>query len=111
MGMILYSDFEKIDIRVGKIIACDDFPRAKNPSYKLTIDFGEEIGLRRSSAQYKNNYSPEQLIGTQCIAVVNFEPRNIAGFMSEVLVLGVPCEDGISILRPANEATLGGRMY
>lgn len=110
--MIEYSDFEKIDIRVGKIIEVLDFPRAKNPSYKLKIDFGEEIGIKQSSGQYKNDYTSEQLLGTQCIAVVNFEPRNIAGFISEVLVLGVPKpEGGLSILRPTDEAKIGGRMY
>ncbi len=109
-----YSDFEKIDIRVGKIIEVLDFPRAKNPSYKLKIDFGEQIGIKQSSGQYKNDYTPEELLGTQCIAVVNLVPRNIAGFMSEVLVLGVPKEgetNSLAILRPADQAIVGGRMY
>lgn len=112
MTTIDYSDFEKVDIRVGKIIEVEDFPRAKNPSYKLTIDFGPEIGTKRSAGQYKNDYTPEQLLGRHCIAVVNLAPRNIAGFMSEVLVLGVPKDEGgLSILRPADEAMVGGRMY
>lgn len=112
MNQIEYSDFEKVDIRVGKITDVEDFPRAKNPSYRLTIDFGDEIGVKRSAGQYKNDYTPEQLLGSQCIAVVNLEPRNIAGFMSEVLVLGVPRDEGgLAILRPADKATVGGRMY
>ena len=82
MPRISYEDFEKVDIRVGTIIEVTDFERAKNPSYKLKIDFGPEIGVKQSSAQFKTNYTPDQLVGTQCLAVVNFEPRNIAGFMS-----------------------------
>ena len=113
MPRISYDDFEKVDIRVGTITEAIDFERAKNPSYKLKIDFGPEIGLKQSSAQFKNNYTPEQLVGTQCLAVVNFEPRNIAGFMSEVLVVGVPRADGngIAIVRPADAAEVGGRLY
>jgi len=113
MSRISYDDFEKVDIRVGTIIEVTDFERAKNPSYKLKIDFGPEIGVKQSSAQFKNNYAPEQLVGTQCLAVVNFEPRNIAGFMSEVLVVGVPRVDGngIAIVRPAGDAQPGGKLY
>jgi tRNA-binding protein len=110
---ITIEDFERVDIRAGKIIEVEDFTRARNPSYKLTIDFGPEIGVKRSSAQYKENYAPEQLLGTQCLAVVNFPPRNIAGFMSEVLVLGIDRADGsgITIVRPAEGARLGARLY
>lgn len=112
MTTIEYADFEKVDIRVGTITDVEDFPRAKNPSYKLTIDFGEEIGVKRSAGQYKNDYTPEQLLGSQCLAVVNLAPRNIAGFMSEVLVLGVPRDEGgLSILRPTDQAKIGGQMY
>lgn len=110
---ISYDDFARVDIRVGRIIEVTDFDRARNPSYKLRIDFGPELGVRRSSAQFKTNYTPEQLLNIQCLAVVNFPPRNIAGFISEVLVLGVPRADGegITIVRPAGEAALGGRLY
>lgn len=110
---IAYDDFARVDIRVGRIIEVTDFERARNPSYKLKIDFGPEIGIKQSSAQFKTNYTPDQLLGSQCLAVVNFSPRNIAGFMSEVLVLGVPREDGngIAIVRPADGAKVGGRLY
>jgi tRNA-binding protein len=108
---IEFSDFEKVDVRVGVITEVEDFPRARNPSYKLTVDFGQEIGVRRSSAQI-TSYSKDELIGRQVVAVVNFEPRNIAGFMSEVLVLGAADEDGqVVLLTPTREAVVGGRMY
>ncbi len=86
--MITIEDFEKIDIRLGKIIDVEDFPRAKNPAYKLTIDFGEEIGVKRSSAQLVGAHTKEDLMGKLVCAVVNFPPRNVAGFLSEVLTLG-----------------------
>lgn len=109
---IQFEDFEKVDIRVGKIIEVVDFERAKFPSYKLTIDFGDEIGIKKSSARYKASYRPEELLNRQCLAVVNFEPRNIAGFMSEVLVLGVEdTEGGISLVTTLTEAKLGTKMY
>ncbi len=111
---ISYDDFAKVDIRVGRIIKVTDFERARNPSYKLKIDFGDEIGVKQSSAQFKSNYTPDELLGRQCLAVVNFEPKNIAGFLSEVLVLGVPRADGdgIAIVRPAaDKGKVGGRLY
>jgi len=110
---ISYDDFAKVDIRVGRIIEVTDFERARNPSYKLKIDFGDDIGIKQSSAQFKSNYPPEELLDRQCLAVVNFEPRNIAGFMSEVLVLGVPRADGdgIAIVRPDDEGKVGGRLH
>ncbi len=112
MSTISYDDFAKVDIRVGRIIEVQDFERAKFPTYKLKIDFGPEIGVKQSSARFKENYKPEELLNKQCLAVVNFEPRNIAGFMSEVLVLGVPRPGGgLVIVRPAEEAELGGRLY
>ena len=112
MRTISFDDFEKVDIRVGKIIEIKDFPRARRPSYKMKIDFGDEIGVKQSAGQFKTDYAPAELLDRQCLAVVNFEPRNIAGFMSEVLVLGVPKEEsGLSIVRPVDEVRLGSRMY
>lgn len=111
MPLISYAEFEQVDIRVGVIIAVEDFPRAKNPSYKLTVDFGAELGVRRSSAQVAH-YDPAALIGQQVIAVVNFPPKNIAGFQSECLILGVPTADGkVSLLTPTLPAVLGGKLY
>ena len=109
---IEYSDFEKVDIRAVVITDVEDFPRARNPSYRLTIDFGPEIGVRCSSAQV-TNYTHDELLGMQVMAVVNFAPRNIAGFMSEVLVLGVDAADGsgIAVLTPTREAVVGARMH
>lgn len=106
-----YSDFERVDVRVGVIVEVEDFPRARNPSYKLTIDFGPELGVKRSSAQV-TSYAHDELRGMQVVAVVNFEPRNIAGFMSEVLVLGAADADGqVVLLTPTREAVVGGRMH
>src|SRR5437588_9335546 len=109
--MISYDDFAKIDIRVGKIIQVDDFPQARKPAYKLTIDFGPEIGLKRSSAQI-TNYTKEELLGKLVMGVVNFPPRQIGPFRSEVLTLGVPDGNGdVILLSPTKEVPLGGRMF
>ena len=109
--MITYSDFEKVDIRVGKIVKVEDFPQARKPAYKLTIDFGPEIGIKRSSAQV-TNYSKEELLGKLVMSVVNFPPRQIGPFFSEVLTLGVPDGDGnVILLSPTREVPLGGRMF
>ncbi len=109
--MATFEDFQKLDIRVGRILSVEDFPRARKPLYKLTIDFGEEIGIKKSAAQI-TNYPKEELEGLQIVAVVNFPPKNIAGFMSEVLVLGVPTPDGeVSLLVPKLPAKIGGRVY
>jgi len=109
--VITYSDFEKVDIRVGKIVKVEDFPQARKPAYKLTIDFGPEIGIKRSSAQV-TNYSKEELLGKLVMSVVNFPPRQIGPFFSEVLTLGVPDGDGnVILLSPTREVPLGGRMF
>ncbi|RAQ95977.1 tRNA-binding protein [Thermogemmatispora tikiterensis] len=111
MAIISYEDFEKVDIRVGKIVAVEDFPQARKPAYRLTIDFGPEIGLKRSSAQI-TNYAKEELLGMQVVAVVNFPPKQIGPFRSEVLTLGVPDADGkVILLTPTREVPLGGRMF
>ncbi len=112
MGKITFEEFERVDIRVGRIIEVTDFERARVPTYKLKIDLGLEIGVKQSSARFKANYTPEQLLNSQCLCVVNFEPKNIGGFMSEVLLLGVPrLGGGISLVRPVDEAELGGKLY
>jgi len=109
--MITFNDFLKVDMRVGRVVGVEDFPKARNPSYKFEIDFGPEIGTRFSSARL-TNYSKSELVGRQVVAVVNFPPRNIAGFISEVLILGVPMEGGtVSLLEPGDEAITGGRVY
>src|SRR3954452_12287022 len=108
---ISYDDFDKVDVRAGVITAVEDFPRARNPSYRLEVDFGPEIGVKRTSAQV-TNYSRDELLGMQVVAVVNFPPKNIAGFQSEVLVLGVDGVDGkLALLTPSREAAVGARMY
>lgn len=109
---VTYGDFEKVDIRVGKIIHVEEFPRAKKPSYKVQVDFGPDIGTKWSSVGAKNEYRPEEMVGRLILGVVNFAPKNIAGFMSEVLILGVPADDGsLSLLQPSRPAKLGGKVY
>jgi len=104
---ISYADFSKVDIRVGKIVRVEDFPKARNPAYKLWIDFGE-LGIKKSSAQITKLYSKDSLIDRQILAVVNFPPRQIADFMSEVLVLGVVLEDGeVALIQPDRAVKLG----
>lgn len=110
--MITYDDFQKVDIRVGRIVRAEPFPEARKPAIKLWVDFGGEIGEKRSSAQLTRYYTPESLIGRQVVAVVNFPPRQIGKVMSEVLVLGVPDEAGeVVLLAPDQEVPLGGRMF
>ena len=111
--MATFDDFLKLDIRVGTIVAIEPFPRARNPSYKVTVDFGGEIGTRRSAAQ-ATNYSEAELLNMQVLCVVNFEPKNIAGFMSEALILGVPSETDshkVSLLTPSRKAVVGSKVY
>ena len=110
--MINFQDFEKVDIRVGKVIQVEDFPEARKPSYKLRIDFGEKIGIKKSSAQLVIHYTKEELHDRYVLAVVNFPPRQIGPVMSEVLVVGVPDENGDCILiGPDTDVPLGGKLY
>ncbi|MFC5739632.1 tRNA-binding protein [Sinirhodobacter huangdaonensis] len=109
---ISFDEFLKVDIRVGRITAAETFPQARKPAYKLTIDFGPEIGTKRSSAQITTHYTPEELIGRQVMAVVNFPPRQIGPFMSEVLTLGVPDASGeVVLIGPGQDVPVGGRLF
>lgn len=110
--MISFDDFLKVDIRVGRIVDVRPFPNARKSAYQLEIDFGPELGLRRSSAQLTQRYTAEALLQKLVLAVVNFPPRQIANFFSEVLVLGVPDETGnVIVVQPESDAPLGGRLY
>ena len=110
--MITFSDFERVDVRVGRIIQADPFPEARKPAYKLTIDFGSEIGVKRSSAQLVAVYKREELIGRLVLGVVNFPPRQIGPFMSEVLTLGVPDGEGrVVLVVPDADVPLGGKLF
>jgi len=110
--VIGFDDFLKVDIRVGRIVRAEPFPEARKPAYRLWVDFGGDLGVKRSSAQITRHYTPEGLIGRQVMAVVNFPPRQIGPVMSEVLVLGVPDEAGeVVLLGPGHEVPLGGRMF
>ncbi len=112
MGEIGWEDFEKVEIKVGRVVAAEPFPEARKPSIKLTVDFGPGVGEKRTSAQLTAHYDPEALVGKQVVAVVNFPPKRIAGFKSEVLVLGVPDENGeVVLLSPDLEVPEGGRMF
>ncbi len=109
---ITFDDFLKVDIRVGRILRAEPFPEARKPAIKLWVDFGDEIGERKTSAQITRHYDPDTLAGREVLAVVNFPPRQIGKFMSEVLVLGVPDADGeVVLLRPDQDVPLGGRLY
>lgn len=110
--MIGYDDFAAVDIRVGTITRAEPFPEARKPAFKLWVDFGAEIGEKRSSAQIKAHYTPETLIGRQVLAVVNFPPRQIGKVMSEVLVLGVPDAAGeVVLIAPSHDVPNGGKMF
>ena len=110
--MIDYSDFERVDIRVGKIVRAEAFPEARKPAYKLTIDFGSEIGVKKSSAQITHHYTLEDLEGRLVLGVVNFPPKQIGPFVSECLTLGFADEQGNVVLaRPDKDAPLGSRLF
>lgn len=112
MAEIAFDDFMKVDIRVGKITQAEPYPEARKPAIKLWVDFGDEIGVKKSSAQLTVHYAPDDLVGKQVMAVVNFPPRQIGKFMSEVLVLGIPDEnDDVVLLTPDKTVPIGGRMY
>ena len=109
---ITYDDFEKVDISVGKIIDVQNFPEARKPAYKLTIDFGEGVGMRKSSAQVTKHYSKEELKGMLVLGVVNFPPKQIGPFISESLTLGLPDgEEGVVLITPTKEVPIGGKMF
>ncbi|MEO1210219.1 MAG: tRNA-binding protein [Cyanobacteria bacterium J06638_20] len=110
METITFADFEQVEIRVGQVVQAEEFPKARKPAYKLWIDFGE-LGIKKSSAQITHFYTPETLVGRQVLAVTNFPPRQVADFMSEVLVLGVVLEDGaVALIQPDRPVPLGLRV-
>jgi tRNA-binding protein len=112
MAEITFADFEKVDIRVGTIVAAEPFPEARKPAFKLKIDFGPTIGIKKSSAQVTKHYAAEALIGCQVAAVVNFPPRQIGPFMSEVLTLGFPDDSGgVVMVAPTQAVPNGGKLF
>ena len=108
--MAPFDDFMKIDIRVGEIVEAEVFEKARKPAYKLWVDFGEEIGIKKSSAQITDCYELDELVGRQVLAVVNFPPRQIGSFMSEVLVLGTYSEQGVVLIQPERPVKKGDRL-
>ncbi len=112
MAEITFDDFMAVDIRVGRVIHAEPYPEARKPAIKLQVDFGGELGVKKSSAQLTKHYTPETLIGRQVMAVVNFPPRQIGKFMSEILVLGVPDEDGeVVLIAPDQDVPKGVRLF
>lgn len=109
---IAYEDFARVDVRVGRVVRAEPFPEARRPAYRLWIDFGAELGVKKTSAQLAARYGLDELAGMLVVAVTNFEPKQIGRFMSEVLVLGVPDANGdVVLLQPAADVPLGGHMY
>ena len=108
--MITFEDFAKIDIRVGTVLEAELNKKAKKPAYKLKIDFGNEIGIKKTSAQITDYYTPDELIGKQLLAVVNFPPKQIADFISEVLILGTYSTDGVILITPDKKAQNGDKL-
>lgn len=112
MNEITFDDFQKVDVRVGTVVDAQPFPEARRPAIKLWVDLGDEIGIRKSSAQLTIHYTPEALVGRQVAAVVNFPPRQVGKFMSEILVLGFPDADGAVVLLNIDQAVPnGGRLF
>ena len=112
MAEITFDDFLKVDIRTGVVVQAEPYPEARKPAIKLWVDFGGELGVKKSSAQITKHYTPESVIGKQVMAVVNFPPRQIGKFMSEILVLGVPDDAGeVVLLTPDKDVPKGGRLY
>ena len=112
MDIISFDDFTKIDIRVGSVVEAMDFPEARKPALKLKIDFGDELGIKKSSAQIDYHYTPNDLLGKSVLAVVNFSPRQIGKFMSEVLVLGLSDDNGnIVLITPDNNVPVGAKLH
>ena len=108
--MATFDDFMKLDIRVGTIVSAKNFEKARKPAYQLEVDMGEELGIKRSSAQITDHYRPEELIGKQVLAVVNFPPRQIANFFSEILVLGTYSEGGVVLIKPDKPVKNGDKL-
>ena len=108
--MATFDDFMKLDIRVGTIVSAKNFEKARKPAYQLEVDMGEELGIKRSSAQITDHYRPEELVGKQVLAVVNFPPRQIANFFSEILVLGTYSEGGVVLIRPDKPVKNGDKL-
>ncbi len=112
MAEISFDDFLKVDVRVGRVVRAEPYPEARKPAIKMWIDFGDELGEKKTSAQVTAHYSPERLVGKQVLAVVNFPPRQIGKFMSEVLVLGMPDADGeVVLVGPDQAVPTGGRLH
>ena len=108
--MATFDDFMKLDIRVGTIVSAKNFEKARKPAYQLEVDMGQELGIKRSSAQITDHYRPDELVGKQVLAVVNFPPRQIANFFSEILVLGTYSEGGVVLIRPDKPVKNGDKL-